>query len=342
MRVPAVSVVIPTYNRAALVVRAVQNVLDQIQPDDEVIVVDDASTDNTSETLAPYRDRIRYLPIAHAGAGVARNHGVRAASRPLIAFLDSDDEWFPGKLQLQRSLLAARPDVLFTFSNFSGRNSETIEPHYLRHWHHDDRAWDEILAPGVPFSALASLPAGWQDMKVHIGSMYFPELLSDYIATSTLVVRRVEAGPALRFAEDLSISEDKEAFAQMARVGPGAYLDCDTSYQWEHLGPRLTTQSNSLERARVLLLILDRVWGSDPAFLAEQGEAFEQKKHQVLLLEAQCLLVQGRTSEARSVQRRMSRPIPWSHRLLAALPGPLVQALLALRRLVVRRVAASS
>ena len=69
------------------------------------------------------------------------------------------------------------------------------------------------------------------------------------------------------------------------------------------------------------------------------SEAFEQKKNKLLLTQAQCLLVQGRTSEAGAVLARMSRPIPWSYRLLASLPGPVVRGLLALRRLTVRRVA---
>jgi len=328
----AVSVVIPTHNRAKLVVRAVANALAQTRPGDEVIVIDDASTDDTADALAPYRDRILYKLVPHGGAGAARNHGVRAATRPLIAFLDSDDEWFPGKLDLQRNLLAARPDVLYSFTDFSGRNDTTVEAHYLRHWHKDGRPWDAILAPGVPYSSLAALPGGWEDAQVHIGSMYYPELHSEYIATSTYVVRREEAGAALHFAEDLVIFEDKEAYARVAGVGPGAYIACDTSFQWEHMGPRLTTTSNTLARARARLFTLDRVWGSDPAFLAAHGEAFARERQTQCLLLARCYLVQGQMKEARATLAKAGLPVPWSYRCLAALPGPVVRGLLALRR----------
>src|SRR5262245_52606721 len=112
-----VSVIIPTYNRAVLVRRAVDNVLSQATADAEIIVVDDGSTDNTRALLAPYEGRIRLLAGRHAGAGAARNLGIRQATRPLIAFLDSDDEWMPDKLALQRSLMEKRPDVLFCFSD---------------------------------------------------------------------------------------------------------------------------------------------------------------------------------------------------------------------------------
>src|SRR5262249_16773682 len=108
-----ISVVIPTYNRAALVPRAVASPVDNVTAADEIIVVDAGSTDGTAEALAPYRDRIRLLRGPHAGAGAARNFGIAAAQGDVIAFLDSDDEWMPNKLLLQRALFQARPDVLF-------------------------------------------------------------------------------------------------------------------------------------------------------------------------------------------------------------------------------------
>src|SRR5262245_2294166 len=100
-----VSVVIQTYNRAHLVARAVENALQATQAGDEVIVVDDGSTDNTAAVLAPYRDRIVYHHTTNGGAGRARNIGVHLARHPLVAFLDSDDEWMPAKMYLQRSLM---------------------------------------------------------------------------------------------------------------------------------------------------------------------------------------------------------------------------------------------
>ncbi|HKQ75658.1 MAG TPA: glycosyltransferase family 2 protein, partial [Blastocatellia bacterium] len=86
-----VSVVIPTYNRAKHIVRSLRSVLAAIAPGDEVIVVDDGSTDNTREALEPYRDRIRYVMGPHRGAGAARNCGIAEARHPLVAFNDSDD-----------------------------------------------------------------------------------------------------------------------------------------------------------------------------------------------------------------------------------------------------------
>jgi glycosyltransferase involved in cell wall biosynthesis len=92
---PAISVVIPSYNRSALLKRAIDSVLTQTVRPREVIVVDDGSTDSTRELCAGYGNQIEYVWQKNAGASVARNAGVIRASSDWIAFLDSDDYWRP-------------------------------------------------------------------------------------------------------------------------------------------------------------------------------------------------------------------------------------------------------
>jgi glycosyltransferase involved in cell wall biosynthesis len=91
----SVSVVIPTYNRASIVPRAIESALAAVRSGDEVIVVHDGSTDDTARRLQEYGSHIRYLPSGHGGVAAARNLGVREARAPLVAFLDSDDKWMP-------------------------------------------------------------------------------------------------------------------------------------------------------------------------------------------------------------------------------------------------------
>ena len=110
---PLVSVVIPTYNRAKVILRALDTALSQTYGNLEIIVVDDGSTDDTQAVLAPYADRIRYLFQANQGASAARNHGINAARGKYIAFLDSDDAWLPNKLERQVALLESQPDLSF-------------------------------------------------------------------------------------------------------------------------------------------------------------------------------------------------------------------------------------
>ncbi|HZL34515.1 MAG TPA: glycosyltransferase family 2 protein [Tepidisphaeraceae bacterium] len=101
---PFFSVVIPTYNRAHLLRGAVDSVLAQEDTDFELIVVDDGSTDNTAEALAGYGARVRLLRQENRGPGPARNLGIRAAKGRYIAFLDSDDRWFPWTLRVYRQV----------------------------------------------------------------------------------------------------------------------------------------------------------------------------------------------------------------------------------------------
>ena len=111
---PVVSVVIPAYNAAWCVRKAVDSVLAQDFRDFEAIVVDDGSTDDTAAVLTGYGDAIRVVRQANGGMSSARNAGIRAARGELIAFLDSDDWWLPTKLGRQVELMRARPEVGFS------------------------------------------------------------------------------------------------------------------------------------------------------------------------------------------------------------------------------------
>jgi glycosyltransferase involved in cell wall biosynthesis len=98
---PLVSVIIPTYNRASLLVRAVESVLVQTHRNTELIIVDDGSTDDTATILRGYGHQLRLFQQENAGPAAARNRGIAAANGDFIAFLDSDDYWLPTKLERQ-------------------------------------------------------------------------------------------------------------------------------------------------------------------------------------------------------------------------------------------------
>jgi glycosyltransferase involved in cell wall biosynthesis len=109
---PLVSVIIPTYNRAALVAEAVASVMAQTFRDFEIVVVDDGGADGTPEVVAAWPE-VRLLRHAgRRGVAAARNRGVAAARGEWLAFLDSDDLWLPDKLARQIFLLKGRPELL--------------------------------------------------------------------------------------------------------------------------------------------------------------------------------------------------------------------------------------
>jgi glycosyltransferase involved in cell wall biosynthesis len=320
-----------------MIERAVVSALDQCREGDEVIVVDDGSTDNTADVLQPYRDRIRYIRAENAGAGAARNRGVREARNELVAFLDSDDEWMPGKIDLQRSLLEKRDDILYVFSDFAVKDECGREVRrYLKYWHEDKRSWDEIVAPGVPYSQLAPLPKDHDDFAVHAGDMYYLLAANLYVCTITVMVRREEAAEALWFTEDLPLYEDWACFGRLARRGRGAYLDCETAWNHGHRDDRLT-QSSALQCVHARLLILDEVWGSNPEFIAEHGDYYQEILNQQRVVKAAGLISAGEHRRARMELGRVDNP-PLTHVVLAALPPFLTRAILAVRRLAMRLV----
>ena len=125
-----VSAIIPVYNGAATIGRAIESALDQQFDGLEIIVVDDGSTDSTAERLKQWGDKIRVVRQPNRGRSAARNAAVRVASGEYIAFLDADDAWLPGKLIAMVSVLdRAQPQAVLAYSRFtpvdgSGREVE--------------------------------------------------------------------------------------------------------------------------------------------------------------------------------------------------------------------------
>jgi glycosyltransferase involved in cell wall biosynthesis len=119
-----VSVVIPAYNAERYLPEALASVFSQSHVPDEIIVVDDGSTDGAEELVRKHGNSIRFLKQPHRGAGATRNLGVESANGEYISFLDADDIWLPEKLSAQLDLLRTRPNVDMVF----GRVRQFISP----------------------------------------------------------------------------------------------------------------------------------------------------------------------------------------------------------------------
>ncbi|MDS0477599.1 glycosyltransferase [Natrinema sp. 1APR25-10V2] len=206
-----VSVIIPTYNRAETLPRAIDSALAQTLDDLEVVVVDDGSTDDTDSVLAGYEDP-RVRPVTHAtnrGANVARNTGIERARGEYVAFLDSDDSWHPEKLERQLSVLEERSsdwvgaycDSAFDLSGTSGRLRTT---------------------------AASLLARGGDEPTREGGEELMAEILADNVqpgAGSTLLVRTTVARDAGGFDEDLDRFQDPEFCLRVLEHGKLAYVD---------------------------------------------------------------------------------------------------------------------
>ncbi|MEO5590692.1 MAG: glycosyltransferase family 2 protein [Gemmatimonadaceae bacterium] len=120
-----ISVIIPTYNYARYITEAIESVISQAIDDMEIIVIDDGSTDDTTEVLSRISDpRLRVIRTPNRGISAALNEGLNQATGEFIAFLDADDRWLPEKLERQLAIMATEPDLAVVFTNFYCFNTE--------------------------------------------------------------------------------------------------------------------------------------------------------------------------------------------------------------------------
>jgi glycosyltransferase involved in cell wall biosynthesis len=115
--VPRVSVIIPVYNGAATIERALKSVFEQTFTDYEVVICDDGSTDDTPAVLAKYGERIRVVRQQNRGLPAARNAAVAASRGELLALVDHDDEWLPRKLEVEVAAMAADSGAALLYSD---------------------------------------------------------------------------------------------------------------------------------------------------------------------------------------------------------------------------------
>ena len=197
---PLVSVVIPTYNRAAFVGKAVDSVLNQTFTNYEVIVVDDGSTDDTREQLNKYGSRIRYIYQENRGVSAARNTGIAASGGEWLAFLDSDDEWQRDYLAEQMREATKVPGLCMQSANclFTSLNGETETYFEINGSISAFKEKDYLLIANAFSFVISHGP--WQ-----LGSTIF---------------RRDAATKAGLFDTTLTLSEDLDFMARVALEGP--------------------------------------------------------------------------------------------------------------------------
>ena len=121
-----VSVIVPSYNHGRFIAAAIDSILQQSVEPEQIVVVDDGSTDETELVVRRYKDsRLEYIKQAHAGAATARNTGLNAARCEFVTFLDADDRWGPEFIERLHGFLAEDPTAACAFSNFVFFKHET-------------------------------------------------------------------------------------------------------------------------------------------------------------------------------------------------------------------------
>lgn len=187
-----ISVVIPTKDRKEMVLRAMRSALEQTRPPAEVIVVDDASSDGTLDAVRALADPcVRAMASTGAGPAHARNAGLLAAGGDLVAFLDSDDEWMPEKLERQAQLFRYEPAPVLVFS-------------------------DALVLPAPPDGRKTIFS---RQPPSH-GDIFGPLLLDNFIPTSSVVIaRRAVTDAGVRFDPSFSPAEDYDFWLKVSLLG---------------------------------------------------------------------------------------------------------------------------
>jgi glycosyltransferase involved in cell wall biosynthesis len=268
----AVSVIMPTFNRAHLIGESIISALGQTHAPAEIIVIDDGSTDETAEIVEQFSDRVTYLRQENAGKSAALNRGIAAASGDGLLVLDDDDLLPRGALAAHVAALVSAPDAGFSFgrfARFSGRGeaahrSNDLEP--------------------LP-------PPGEKRLLVQLMQCCF-------LPNPAWMVRRESQLAAGPYRTDLPRGQDYEMILRLARAAPGAYAGGVTLYQRKHVAQRTTsagkvmatdTVAGWIAAERQIFSEIDAQW-SDSDFLPFPGSLPPREAERLAVLQRAVIL----------------------------------------------------
>ena len=276
---PAVSVVIPTRGRPALLREAIASVLAQTFADLEVIVVEDGG-DDARAVVDGFGQRVRHVSQSHQGVAVARNTGVANSRAEWIAFLDDDDRWEPTKLDRQLEIVRRHPDTCFVHTDYVRLTADgTVEPR---------RPTGDLARSGPMLRSLAFSPPG-------------------FILLSSALVRRATFLEVGGFDPGVSFVEDYDLFMRMALAHPFAYAAEPLTLYRRHKG-NITATPRMFPVRAARVAVLERFLQRHPRARGALGGGVRAHLSRAHLLCARLALRQG----ARYVRRHAVRAIAWN------------------------------
>jgi glycosyltransferase involved in cell wall biosynthesis len=276
-----VSVVIPTYNRAHFLERAVQSVLSQSHTGVEVVVIDDGSEDGTPQLLDRLEARheagtLRCRRIEHGGVSMARNRGIALSRGEWISFLDSDDYWLPRKLERQLAYLSLNPGYRVC---------------------HTDEVW---IKNGLRINQ-GKKHRKWE------GWFFEPSLQLCLISPSSVMLHRSVLEEVGGFDESFPVVEDYELWLRVTARYPVGYLDEKLVVKTGGHTDQLSSSIEAIEKHRLRALEKIMTGGFlSPAFLRTAREVYRKKA----LIYLRGCLKRGKDGEAERVRRALARLAP--------------------------------
>jgi len=268
-----VSVIIPTYNRGHTIAQALQSVQEQSINALEIIVIDDGSTDNTSALIKKEFPEVKLYRQSNHGVSHARNRGIELASGNWIAFLDSDDAWYPGKLEAQIKELERNPKVRLCHSDEHWiRNGRRVNQR-LRH----EKRGGHIYQHCLPLCAI-SPSAALIHASVFIDIGYFDE--------------------------ELPACEDYDFWLRLTAVEPVVF--CDVPLVIKHGGHKDQLSRKFMAMDRFRLIALEKILLADVLNESDTKATINTLREKFQVYSAGAMK-RGRTAEVASLRNRYSR-----------------------------------
>jgi len=249
-----VSVIIPAYNARTTIVSTIRSAVEQIRPADEIVVVDDGSTDGTADIIKRTFPQVRVYRQPNRGSAAARNLAVNKSSGDVLAFLDADDLWTHDKLEVQVPMLAEHPEAGMCFADFRNQfaDGRLEEESFVS----GEKSW--VRKVGQPL-ACPSAPAYFVGREGLAWS-----LLENPVSTQTVIVYKSVFEAVGGFDESLRVGEDLDLWLRILDRYPAIFVDRVLCYRRLH-SHNITRDPLRPDMAQSLILhrwlIRDVDWG---------------------------------------------------------------------------------
>jgi glycosyltransferase involved in cell wall biosynthesis len=218
-----ISVIIPTFNRRQLLERALTSVVNQTWAADEILCIDDGSTDETGHMVREKFPQVRYYRQTNKGISAARNRGIKQSKGTWLAFLDSDDSWHPSKLAAQTAALAAAPGHVICYTNETWiRNGKQVNPKKI-HRKYGGKIYDKCLPLCI-------------------------------ISPSSVVIHRTVFTKIGLFDESLPVCEDYDLWLRVCAQYPVLYLEEPLMTKYGGHADQLSRKYWGMDRYRIMAL----------------------------------------------------------------------------------------
>lgn len=242
-----VSVIIPAYNAAAFIEKTLESVASQNRLPNEIVIVDDGSSDNTYQVVTEWRSNHQNIPVKifhqnNQGVSSARNLAISNASKEFLAFLDSDDLWLPDHLETLVRGVEKVPDCVIVFAD----QSIFCEDKIL-----SDSFLSDKPVITLPFESI-------DDFRIISSSIWNTLINGNYIPTSASMVKRKETLCVGGFDCSLKTSEDRHFLLKLSRLGKIGYFNKVIAQKRLH-NANLTHDKNSLDVAKNAVFIIEKI-----------------------------------------------------------------------------------